>query len=427
MLLRAFASVALLALGGSAAVVDLHPKNFDDLTSDGSTWFLDFYAPWCGHCKRLNPILDEVAPLVAPEMRIGKIDATQHKSLAKKFDVHGYPSLRYIHNGEMLDYDAGRTKMALVAFAKRLAGPIVRTVETKEQIVELEALSDGVYVVLVSLNGVRPSEEVLSAFESVAKAFETRTSFGLVAAPELVNLDAQSADASALVLGVAESGEKLRMAPASALEDGESMTSWLGKNLHRRVQHLTPSNYREAMKSGKIFLIFAYDGADEDTSAAAHQAMLSASRSATDEVLERILFCIVEGARFSKYMRRLGARTEPFPMLFAIAQAEGDAIYHMPDDSEDQRFEASDAAILDFANGILDGRVPIYKQSLFKKAYLWLLHHWNKDKQLKLAVTVTLSMVGIALVFLFFREEGPTPGQGGREEEQDVGEDSKDD
>ena len=59
----------LKSLSQSAGTVDL--------------WFLDFYAPWCGHCKKLNPILDEVAAeLVGKQnMAIGKIDATSNRKV----------------------------------------------------------------------------------------------------------------------------------------------------------------------------------------------------------------------------------------------------------------------------------------------------------------------------------------------------------
>ena len=70
---------------GDAGVVLLGAKNFGQLVTEGF-WLVEFYAPWCGHCKRLNPILDEIAPAAkAKGMNIGKIDATVNKKIADRF------------------------------------------------------------------------------------------------------------------------------------------------------------------------------------------------------------------------------------------------------------------------------------------------------------------------------------------------------
>ena len=63
-------------------VNDLTSANFESALSDPAVplWFLDFYAPWCGHCKRLSPVLDEVV-LETDNMAVGKIDAVQHRKV----------------------------------------------------------------------------------------------------------------------------------------------------------------------------------------------------------------------------------------------------------------------------------------------------------------------------------------------------------
>ena len=59
---------------------------------------LDFFAPWCGHCKRLNPVLDDFVA-DTPGVRVAKIDATAEKALAEAHDVDGYPTLRFRRAG----------------------------------------------------------------------------------------------------------------------------------------------------------------------------------------------------------------------------------------------------------------------------------------------------------------------------------------
>eukprot|EP01111_Echinosteliopsis_oligospora_P009855 TRINITY_DN2968_c0_g1_i2.p1 TRINITY_DN2968_c0_g1~~TRINITY_DN2968_c0_g1_i2.p1 ORF type:complete len:320 (-),score=84.17 TRINITY_DN2968_c0_g1_i2:471-1400(-) len=100
-------------------VTVLTDDSFDEATKEG-TWLLDFYAPWCGHCKKLNPIFDTVGAkfMKMKGIHAGKIDCTVEKGLAERFNIRGYPTLKVIKDGKLYDYSGGRTEDALIAFAK---------------------------------------------------------------------------------------------------------------------------------------------------------------------------------------------------------------------------------------------------------------------------------------------------------------------
>jgi protein disulfide-isomerase-like protein len=93
-----------------STVITLTATNFDEHIKDPANglWLLKFYAPWCGHCKKLEPVLNKVAPHLAGKMAIGKVDCTTEKKLCKRFDVRGYPTLKYYRDTEFHDYPSGR-------------------------------------------------------------------------------------------------------------------------------------------------------------------------------------------------------------------------------------------------------------------------------------------------------------------------------
>ncbi|KVH99627.1 disulfide isomerase [Cynara cardunculus var. scolymus] len=97
--------------------------NFHDIVfKSGKNVLLEFYAPWCGHCKKLAPILNKVASAFAndADVVIAKIDATANDIVHEGFDIKGYPTL-YLKtaSGNLLPYDGKRTKEKIIDFIKK--------------------------------------------------------------------------------------------------------------------------------------------------------------------------------------------------------------------------------------------------------------------------------------------------------------------
>eukprot|EP01104_Vermistella_antarctica_P006000 TRINITY_DN16734_c2_g1_i1.p1 TRINITY_DN16734_c2_g1~~TRINITY_DN16734_c2_g1_i1.p1 ORF type:complete len:266 (+),score=93.02 TRINITY_DN16734_c2_g1_i1:39-800(+) len=100
------------AAGGPAEkegdVVILTVDNFAETTKDGE-WLIEFYAPWCGHCKRLVPIWAELATK-ASDFNVAKVDCTENRDLATKYGVRGFPTIKLFEDGDFKkDYSGART------------------------------------------------------------------------------------------------------------------------------------------------------------------------------------------------------------------------------------------------------------------------------------------------------------------------------
>ena len=74
---------------------------------------IDFWAPWCGPCRMLSPIVDEVAE-EHPEIKVGKVNVDEEEELAAKFDVMSIPSLFVLKNGEVVNQSVGAIPKAQV-------------------------------------------------------------------------------------------------------------------------------------------------------------------------------------------------------------------------------------------------------------------------------------------------------------------------
>ncbi|KAJ9471372.1 Protein disulfide-isomerase-like protein EhSep2 [Diplonema papillatum] len=110
-MLRLAAAAAAFALALSEPV-DLTNDNFDEVTQSGKLVLVKFYAPWCGHCKRLAPDWDKLSESVdQAKVTIAKIDCTVEEEACKTYGVSGYPTLKYWtkDSKKPSDYESGRS------------------------------------------------------------------------------------------------------------------------------------------------------------------------------------------------------------------------------------------------------------------------------------------------------------------------------
>ncbi|XP_063691371.1 protein disulfide-isomerase A6 homolog [Bolinopsis microptera] len=108
--------------GNPADVVELTSSIFNKEVLDSKDmWLVEFYAPWCGHCKKLAPEWASAATSLKGKVKLGAVDATQFGDLAQRYGVKGYPTIKYFPAGAKLDaeeYDGGRTAGDIVSWAE---------------------------------------------------------------------------------------------------------------------------------------------------------------------------------------------------------------------------------------------------------------------------------------------------------------------
>lgn len=107
---------------GADKIIIMSDKNADDVMQNEDRLLVMFYAPWCGHCKQMKPDFAEVANLLVKNGVPGKVaavDCTEHTKTAERFEIQGFPTLKYFVRGKFIkNYDGKRTAQAMFEFIR---------------------------------------------------------------------------------------------------------------------------------------------------------------------------------------------------------------------------------------------------------------------------------------------------------------------
>ena len=85
---------------------ELDPSSMDEIENSDETWIIDFWASWCGPCKKLAPIYEEASEEV-DDVNFGKVNMEEHSDLATKYQVSALPTLLIINGGDVVAKNEG--------------------------------------------------------------------------------------------------------------------------------------------------------------------------------------------------------------------------------------------------------------------------------------------------------------------------------
>jgi protein disulfide-isomerase A1 len=330
-------------------VLVLDDDNFEEALVAHSPLLVEFYAPWCGHCKKLAPeYAKAAATLAADSIKIAKVDATVAKGLAERFSIQGFPTLKFFPaaGAAPVDFNGGREAADIVKWVKAKSGPATTAIASAAEMAQLEAKE----VVAFGLFAAGSAGE--KAFAAAALAAEDAT-FASSSADDVRAALGVAAGEEAVVVVTRFKGEpKAQHTFAGDKGDSAKVAEFVTSNSLPPVIAFTsesaPKIFRGPIKTH--FLLFA-----EDKST----AELAAFRKAADGFKGRALFVTVAPSeeRITQYF---GVVAADMPTAVLVSMPDG---AQMKKFSWEKGAAITEAALTAFATDYFAGKLKPYLKS----------------------------------------------------------------
>lgn len=241
----AMTAVVIADVDSSAAsdVVVLTDNSYDKFVSESKVALIEFYAPWCGHCKHLAPEYEVAATELKKDgVLLAKVDCTDNEKVCASQGIRGYPTLKVHNAGAVKDYEGPRDAAGIVKYMKRQTMPDISEVTLAEA--ESLGREHGVAIFGIFTNdddGKKQSE----VFANLAKEMRNEHVFATVK-PGIYMVKSFD-EGSAVFSGAAPNDP----APSIATPEGEAaLRKWIGVESTPLMDEIGPDNYAKYMASG---------------------------------------------------------------------------------------------------------------------------------------------------------------------------------
>lgn len=325
--------MAMATVSGSDVIVGTS-ENFSRLISDNEHVLVEFYAPWCGHCKNLEPEYEKAATTLAEQgsaIKLVKVDATVETDLASTYGIQGYPTLKFFRSGIPIEYESGRTAGDIVSWVIKKSGPPSTTLANADAVAAFVAERPAV------VGTFADGSADLETFIAAAKASDD-FKFGNTVG-----------DKTVITLYTVDEGEKVYQGEISA----SAITAWVKAEGYPALQELDQHVWQRSSTSRtSLFVIFCDP---EDTSVmAVAQEVAKANKG-------KVQSTFMNSNTNGQLAERWGASGNVFPTACLISYAKEEPALFVWDEENEAAFNAE--GLQRFIDNGLAGTYKNYRKS----------------------------------------------------------------
>jgi len=337
LLILALFATAVCFVSAEDAVLDLNASNFDEVVNANSLILVEFYAPWCGHCKKLAPEYEKAAQELKGTIALAKVNADEevNKPLASRFGIRGFPTLKVFRNGVPTDYQGERTAQTIVSYMKKQSRPAVSALNTKA---ELDAFVNEDKVVVIGVFAERSGSEY-EAFKVVAESLRNNFLFGeLVGNNDVAKEIGADSTPNVVLFKKFDEGKNILGS------DFSDLASFINKNSMPLIDEIGPENYKNYAESGLPLAYLFVDVSNKDAPVNELKEVAKATKG-------KINFVYIDNGKYAKHAEKLGLSGKVVPS-FVIEEPESGKHFVF-----DETTAVSSDAVSAFVNQYLEGKL----------------------------------------------------------------------
>ncbi|CDU25546.1 probable proteine disulfate isomerase [Sporisorium scitamineum] len=334
----ATAATFMAAEASSSDVLVLGNGNFTENVQNEALMLVEFYAPWCGHCKALAPEYEKASTeLLADKIKLAKVDCTEENALCAEHNVEGFPTLKVFRNGSPSDYNGNRKADGIVSYMKKQALPALSTL-TAGNFTEFKSKDRVVAIAYLDSS----DEKHLAAVNAVANNLRDNYLFGVVHDASLTEKAGVSAPAFVVYRQFDEPEVKL---DSKSLNE-EQITNFLKAESIPLIDELNAESFMSYAESGLPLAYLFSDPESKDLES--HVESLKPLAKANKGKLN---FVWIDGVKYSAHAKSLNIQGEDWP-AFAVQDIEQNLKYPLEDLSGDLVAKVTDF-VSQYTNGAL--------------------------------------------------------------------------
>jgi protein disulfide-isomerase-like protein len=395
-------------------------SNWNEVLNDPANglWLLKFYAPWCGHCKKLAPTLDKMAPYLAGKLAIGKIDCTVEKGLCSEQQVRGYPTLKVYRDGDIFDYPGQRDADSMIDFAEKMSKPAVTLVHSYQDFETKMNLSSASTVAFLAFDPkaklVEPlknkasvhgedlsdvekylsSTLTLQVVGQVARKLQSMASFGYLTVDKKQEISQFGLDTKYEKGPILAKIEK-DVDPIVYKGDmnSQDVLEWVKLQNVPLIAELTGQNFRRISQMGRPLFIGVLD--PKGNSSQKVKADITKVAKEHKEFKDIYRFTTMDGKKWFKFLSQFGIDSNALPQLLVLDVPS--RIFHQ---------NATITDVTTFLQGVADGSIPGREQDMNSKNGGAVETILEKLAQYAPIVFGVIIIIILFSMWLAFREDG---------------------
>ncbi|KAF8621650.1 hypothetical protein AX15_007667 [Amanita polypyramis BW_CC] len=306
--MRFLVPASLLAIAARAFadsesdVLSLTTSNFDELVNPEPLILVEFFAPWCGHCKALAPNYEEAATVLKEKnIKLAKVDCVEEAELCQSKGVQGYPTLKVYKNGEVKDYAGSRQADGIVSYMIKQSLPAVSDV-TAATHSEFQKADKVVAIAYLS----SPTDAPAAQFHAAAEAHRDEYLFGLTTDKDAIEA-AGISPPSVIVYRAFDEPRLEYPYPVSALTSDE-LSGWLAELSIPLLDEVNAENYRAYATSQKPLGYLFLDPTSEKK-----EELIEAIRPVAKKYKSKLNFVWIDAVQYGDHGKALNLGEQKWP------------------------------------------------------------------------------------------------------------------